>query len=131
MMVGSKRCDILLDWSRAQATFSTQRSRLNTRVVHVGFVVARVVQGQVFVQVTSFSSCHHSTIVPYLPVIMCWLNRPTWGCSIKELCLTPLLQSKDKRWKYFCEKKKWSAMKQAIASHIYIHFQLWVWCLNV
>lgn len=130
-MVGSKSCDILLNWNRPQATFSAQRPMLNTRVVHVGFVVDRVAQGQVFLRVILFSSCHHSVVFPCLYVIMCWLNRPTWGCSIEGLCLTPLLQSKDKCWKYFCGKKKWSAMKQAISSHIYIHFQLWAWCLKV
>jgi hypothetical protein len=82
IMVGNKNCDVLLKWNRAQATFTAQRPMLNTWVVHTGFMVDRVAG---FLWVTSFLSCHHSIIVPYLTVIMCWLSRPTWGCSMKEL----------------------------------------------
>jgi hypothetical protein len=39
-------CDMLMNWNRLQAIFSTQMSRLNIRVAHVGFVVDIVAQGQ-------------------------------------------------------------------------------------
>lgn len=58
---------------------------LNSRAVHIGFVVAQERKGQVP------SARHHSTNNPYSSFDRSWHKRSTWGRNMEELS-TPFLQ---------------------------------------
>ena len=71
-------------------SLSPRRLDFCSRAVHAGFVVAKVAQRQVLLQVIPFSSANYnSTIAPYPFIMWGWTMGPLKATVPQRHCLTP------------------------------------------